>query len=323
MNNKWMFFCLTLWVVTVIFDWLCLNKIYALTGKTLLIAAILVSLVVFYKQIPRWVNLFSSIFLLSFVISLAVEFWPSIWQWSTMYHEILRNIALSTIAILGGPFVVWRTYLFQKDIALKAQNTNIADRNSFNDIFTKAIEQLGALKGENEPNIEVRIGAIYALEKLSEANTHYQQIIIDILCNYVRANSPNLTKNGKGNPPVKGDVGCAMAVIGRRKQLKEETSLVLGAKNLSSIYLENSDFSWAVFNHSDLNHSFLEGADLRNCDFKEADLTNAFLGESDLRGAINLTCEQLTTAENWQQAYRDPELACGASIPIPPDEEDK
>jgi hypothetical protein len=28
-----------------------------------------------------------------------------------------------------------------------------------------------------------------------------------------------------------------------------------------------------------------------------------------------MTCEQLTSAQNWQLAYRDPELACGAPVP--------
>ena len=252
-----------------------------------------------------------------------VAFFVYSWSWFAANHEILRNIALSIVAILGSPFVVWRTYLFQKDIALKAENTNIADRNSFNDIFTKAIEQLGAFKGENEPNIETRIGAIYALEKLSQANINYYQVIIDILCSYVRENSPNLAKDGQKNAPVKGDVASAMAVIGRRKYLEEENVLALGAKNLSSINLSYSYFRWAVFKLSDLNHTVFYGADLRNCVFEEADLTNVNLEEADLRGAINLTCEQLNTAKNWQQAYRDPELACGASIPTPPDEEEK
>lgn len=300
------------------FYWLCLNKIYALTGRTLLIAAILVSLVVFYKQIPRRVKLFSSIFLLSFVISLVVEFWPSIWQWSTMNHEILRNIALSTIAILGGPFVVWRTYLFQKDIALKAENTNIADRNSFNGIFTKAIEQLGAFKGEDEPNLNVRIGAIYALEKLSQANINYYQVIIDILCSYVRENSPVSLDNPQINDLIRIDVETAITVIGRRKRLKNESTLNLSLANFTGANMQNGDFRSTVFSLSNFNHASLRLANLEGTVFTCADLDKA-----DLRDAKNLTCEKLSRARNWQQAYRDPELACGASIPTPPGEDEK
>ncbi|MCP3852768.1 MAG: hypothetical protein GY694_21455 [Gammaproteobacteria bacterium] len=37
--------------------------------------------------------------------------------------------------------------------------------------------------------------------------------------------------------------------------------------------------------------------------------------EADLSDAENITCDQLTKALNWQSAYRDPGLACGAPIP--------
>jgi hypothetical protein len=36
---------------------------------------------------------------------------------------------------------------------------------------------------------------------------------------------------------------------------------------------------------------------------------------ADLRGVREMTCEQLASAQNWQSAYRDPELACGAPVP--------
>jgi uncharacterized protein YjbI with pentapeptide repeats len=41
-----------------------------------------------------------------------------------------------------------------------------------------------------------------------------------------------------------------------------------------------------------------------------ADLAGAFL-----TGAQFLNCAQLTVARNWQSAFRDDALACGASLP--------
>ena len=69
----------------------------------------------------------------------------------------------------------------------------------------------------------------------------------------------------------------------------------------------------------------LEGADLSGADLKDADLRGANLGGADLKGAhldgANLRrvqvrqCPQLESARNWQSAYRDQDLACGAAIP--------
>jgi uncharacterized protein YjbI with pentapeptide repeats len=76
---------------------------------------------------------------------------------------------------------------------------------------------------------------------------------------------------------------------------------------------------------ADLTDSRLVEADLRGANLYEArfggalvsraNLTGADLSHADLRGAKELTCEQLTSAQNWQSAYRDEALACGAPIP--------
>ena len=53
---------------------------------------------------------------------------------------------------------------------------------------------------------------------------------------------------------------------------------------------------------------------------REAKLSGADLHKANLSGAENLTCKQIKYARNWETAYRDPELACGAPIPEPPEE---
>lgn len=72
-----------------------------------------------------------------------------------------------------------------------------------------------------------------------------------------------------------------------------------------------SKFRDVDFTGAELQHSFLFGAD-----FKGAILEHARLTGADLRKAENLTCAQLTKAFHWQKAYRDPMLACGATIPV-------
>jgi uncharacterized protein YjbI with pentapeptide repeats len=80
----------------------------------------------------------------------------------------------------------------------------------------------------------------------------------------------------------------------------------------------------------DLSGAGLRGADLRGtklCDanlssarldganFFKAALDDADLAGADLDGAQFLNCAQLIVARNWQSAYRDETLACGAAIP--------
>jgi uncharacterized protein YjbI with pentapeptide repeats len=80
----------------------------------------------------------------------------------------------------------------------------------------------------------------------------------------------------------------------------------------------------------DLSHADLQGADLRgtNCSdanlagahLEGANLFKAVLAGADLAGAFLcdaqfLNCAQLLVTRNWQSAFRDEALGCGASIP--------
>jgi uncharacterized protein YjbI with pentapeptide repeats len=73
---------------------------------------------------------------------------------------------------------------------------------------------------------------------------------------------------------------------------------------------------------ADLTAAILHDADLSIADLWKADLRFQYLAETDLKGDhlfvwTNLACQQLKEARNWQQAYRDEALACGAPIPTP------
>ena len=101
--------------------------------------------------------------------------------------------------------------------------------------------------------------------------------------------------------------------------------------NLFMANLQEARLWEANLRGADLFRANLRGANLRGADLLDADLWGSgftlppivsggtpFI---DLRGAENLTCEQLEGIQNWEAAYRDPELACGADIPAPPPEE--
>ena len=74
----------------------------------------------------------------------------------------------------------------------------------------------------------------------------------------------------------------------------------------------------------------LRGADLRGTNLSEANLSLSHLDRANLfkavldganiagaflNGAQFLNCAQLVVTRNWQSAFRDDALACGASIP--------
>src|SRR5882724_7169009 len=59
----------------------------------------------------------------------------------------------------------------------------------------------------------------------------------------------------------------------------------------------------------------LSGARLEGASFFKAVLDGADLAGAYLDGAQFLNCAQLIVTRNWQSAYRDETLACGAAVP--------
>ena len=218
-----------------------------------------------------------------YVIAVLLSTWLC-WDWLTKESnsEQFRNIGLIVIALLGTPLAIWRTFIAKRNAEAQAKNVTINDRNSFTDTFTKAIEQLGARSGD-QPNIEVRMGAIYALEKLSQTNSDYYQPIIDILAGYVRHNAPNNEIQKNLSDGLRIDIQTTLTVLTRRSKKYDEKPL-----DLSNTCLRGADFRQA-----NLNEVYL-----RQTDLQEANLSNAILSKANLKGA-NLTAGNLQKADLW------------------------
>ena len=86
--------------------------------------------------------------------------------------------------------------------------------------------------------------------------------------------------------------------------------LDLSGFNLSRTGLQGADLRGTNLSQANLSGANLQGAKLFKAVLDGVDLTGAFL-----QGAQFLNCAQLVVAQNWQSAFRDDGLACGASIP--------
>lgn len=103
------------------------------------------------------------------------------------------------------------------------------------------------------------------------------------------------------------------------------TSVDLSAGALRGLDLAGADLSGADLRGADLRGAVLKdsnlaGACLERANFFKATLDGADLYKCDLSSAQFLHCNQLVAAQNWQLAYRDEDLACGAAIPGVPDD---
>jgi uncharacterized protein YjbI with pentapeptide repeats len=107
---------------------------------------------------------------------------------------------------------------------------------------------------------------------------------------------------------------------------EQEETPDLSMAGLRGLDLGDFDLSRADLRGTDLRGTNLSGANLSAAHLDGANFFKAVLDGADLAGAfLNgvqfLNCAQLVVTRNWQSAFRDDALACGASIPggMPPE----
>ena len=246
------------------------------------------------------------------------------WQWTLPFtKQDLPNLyslaVLDVLALIGLVLAVGRAFTVIK-------NRKIAQLKNVKLAYTQALEQLrsgaGAGVGEHkQSDIEIRLGAIYTLEKLAHTHRELNPTIIEILANYVRENAcltPYKDRTPSGSTRI--DIQTAMTVLGRRKTSVNEPILnlyrvYLPSINLQGANLQNINLMGADLRDANLAQAKLQGASLFNANLLNTNLANANLKQADLTATKGLCSEQLTQAKQWKAAFRDPELACGANIP--------
>ena len=145
-----------------------------------------------------------------------------------------------------------------------------------------------ALLGARQP--EVRVGAIYALERAAIRSAEEHPVVMSVLAAFVREHSH----------PAQPDVQAALTVIGRRASDRDREPVDLTGADLARLRLPGADLAGARlararFRAADLHGAALGGADLTGADLALADLTGADLAGADLTAA-DLTGARLAGA---------------------------
>ena len=142
--------------------------------------------------------------------------------------------------------------------------------------------------------LAVRLGGIYALQKLAEEHPElYHVEIMRLLCSFVRnpTKDPDLDQpmeiDGEVMPPrMREDVQEALLAIGFRTlnqfRIEEEDGFTA---DLHGANLGRADLSRFTLNGANLHGANLEGANLRQCRLIRADLTHANLARANLEEA--------------------------------------
>jgi hypothetical protein len=230
--------------------------------------------------------------------------------------------ARQTIAqIVGGAVLLIGLY-FTAQTLLTTQEGQITDR------FTKAITQLG-----DTDDLTVRVGGIYALERIARDSKRDYWPVMEVLTAFVRENSnkrsdfscrywvfrkdelnegsSKLLGNRLEDPKMKQprtDIQAIMAVIGRRTRTYghgEDQYLNLRNTNLQCANLREAKLQGARLREAKLQGANLREAKLQGALLWYAELQNADLGKAQLQGASFAEGADPTTWAQLQGAWLD------------------
>lgn len=192
---------------------------------------------------------------------------------------------LAGLVLVAGAVATW----WQVHIGRQGQ---ITDR------YSKAVDQLASR------SVEVRIGSIYAMERIAKNSAADRDAILFLLGAFVRIHSPWPVgaPDGPQHPTVAvdedlpwmrvraPDIQAAMGTLGRLPRSREEPAISLSRVDLRSVALQGSHLNGSRFRYTNLARSvlggvWLEHADLTAADLRLANLDHAHLAEANLSRA--------------------------------------
>jgi hypothetical protein len=220
---------------------------------------------------------------------LLYEYVPDLNQRATAEASTRTGLiaGLAGFAALGGLAVSSRTYRL-------AQQGQITDR------YTKSTEQLGAGK------LEIRLGGIYALERIAVDSKRDHSTVVEVLSAFVREHASSHgdkeivaevagSVSNESQPKLAVDVQAAVTVLGRlpnRKGIQRgdlQGALLVGAElktaDLRGAALHRANLSGAVLADANLSKAKMWGTNFSGATICGTNLSDANLAGADLSGA--------------------------------------
>ncbi len=211
-----------------------------------------------------------------------------------LQYETDNRIKIWTAIVqaAGGAAILTGLLFTARNLKATQDKLDIDRQGQITSRFAQATGQLGAELKDGQPNIEVRLGGIYALSRISKDWSKDYWQIANVLTAYVRHNaqwnsSPKRSvwrrtvRTGEGpQPKPRTDIQAILTVLGKNPPPHGESF-----NNFRKFDLRETDLRGAEFWDACLEWTDFFGANLAGAKFWGANLSNAKLERAHLAGA--------------------------------------
>ena len=196
-----------------------------------------------------------------------------------------RTAMLAGLIGVGAILTFW---LNSRTYRITAETLELTRQDHLTERYSKAIDQLGS------DNLNVRLGGIYALERLAIDSEGYHPTVVEVVSAFAREQSQRGHVGVDSRPTT--DVQAALTVLGRLPRRPGVSRGDLSGAQLAGAHLDVADLSGAQLRgvnlagawlgDTDLSDAYLGGADLSGARILfGSDLSGAWLGDANLAGA--------------------------------------
>lgn len=198
---------------------------------------------------------------------------------------------LSGVAVLTGLIFAWQ------QLGQTSDNLRVSTEGQITDRFTSAVDQLGG------DSLTVRLGGIYALERIARDSPRDYGPVMEVLTAFARQESP-LPANAAATPVVAApevpeEVSAVLKVIGRRSadQVAAELVADAGCLNLTGLNAVGVNLVAADLRNTCWDRSDLRGAQLMRADISGATFIGSNLGQQANLDGVNGQDAELSQAD--------------------------
>ena len=214
---------------------------------------VVVGLLAYYWALPSWQ---------------AIGGIPGVEDQVRLKTELVKTSAQIVLGavVLGTLYFTWRR------VRAAEQTVEVAQEGQITERFTRAVEQLG-----NQESTAVRLGGIYALERIArDSETDHWQVM-EVLTAFVREKSPH-RKDEPHIQPIAPEIQAILTVLGRRNPEYDRRGLRLD--------LIDTHLHGARLMDANLEHVMFTGANLRNATFFRVNFRGAIFQDANLHGTV-------------------------------------
>lgn len=163
----------------------------------------------------------------------------------------------------------------QKNLAVAQENLKVSQESQITERFTRAIEQLGSEK------IEIRLGGIYALERIAKESEKDYWSIVNIFAAYIREKS-SINEKLNEDKKISTDVQAILEVLFKHEH--PDTGIInLQDASLIEAQIGSCHLKWVNFERANLKKANISWADLECANLNGTNLEKSYLSYSNLK----------------------------------------